>query len=223
MEKKIATESGVQQEEMGKELKNTKDELTLYIQQVRNLTEVNQENESKLEAMQNSFEIAKSSKEEIKEQLGDEKLKNQALQDELELMREAIKKLQNESTMNTSKEKQSNVSIVEPQQQQQHQEKKDVKPLQMNKATVEETFRSKASRTKMTNLMQTILLHSTMTLIQQQQILLHLLRPLKLLEIILQYPIAQKMRINPFHSKGKYIYSFRYATLRVDALILVLK
>ena len=144
---KIANESGVQKEERGKEFKNTKDELTLHIQQVRKLTEVNQANESKLEAMQKSFEIAKSSKEEIKEQLGDEKQKNQALQDELELMREAIKKLKNEATMNTSKEKQSNGSIVEPQQQQQQrQEKKDGKPLQMNKATVEETFRSKASQ-----------------------------------------------------------------------------
>ena len=144
---KTGDETGVQKEEMGKELKNTKDELTLHIQQVRNLTEVNQANESKLEAMQKSFEIDKSSKEEIKEQLDDEKQKNQALQDELELTREEIKKLQNESTPKTSKEKQSNDSIVKPQQQQQqHQEKKDGKPLRMNKATVEETFRSKASQ-----------------------------------------------------------------------------
>ena len=138
---KIANESGVQKEEKIKELKNTKDELTLYIQQVNNLTGVNQENGSKLEAMQKSFEIAKSSKEEIKEQLDDEKQKNQALQDELELMREAIKKLQNEATMNTSKEKQNNDSIAEPQQQQ-HQEGTDRKPLRMNEATGEKASKS---------------------------------------------------------------------------------
>ena len=131
---KIANKSSVEKEANQKELKNTKDELFRQIQQIQNLTKVNLENENKLEAMQKSFEIAKSSKEEIKEQLSDEKQKNKELQDELELMREAIKKLQNESIMNTSKEKQNDERISE----QQLQEKMDGESLRMNDEIVDE-------------------------------------------------------------------------------------